>query len=116
MKAVVYHRFGQPDVLEVQDIAKPVVEDDGVLVRVAAASVNPADWHPMTGTPYLARPAFGFFRPKDGRLGIDFAGTVEAVGQGVIRFRPGDAVCGGKSGPLAAYDWYAGSNAIASQP
>jgi NADPH:quinone reductase-like Zn-dependent oxidoreductase len=103
MKAVVYQTYGSPDVLEVQEIEKPALTDDGVLVRVNAASINPADWYAMTGTPYIARPSMGLRHPKSNRLGVDFAGTVEAVGKSVTEFRPGDEVFGGRSGALAEY-------------
>ena len=103
MKAIVRNTFGSPDVLELQEIAKPELEDDGVLVRVHAASVNPADWYGMTGTPYVGRAEMGLLKPKSNRLGIDFAGTVEAVGRDVTQFRPGDEVFGARSGALAEY-------------
>ncbi len=76
--------------------------DNGVLVRVGAASLNPLDWHGMTGTPYLARLG-GLRRPKDQRLGADFAGTVEAVGKDVTRFHPGDEIFGAANGAFAEY-------------
>ena len=104
MKALVYDTFGPPgDVLELRDVDKPVVTDDGVLVRVHASSVNPAEWHFVTGTPYLARFAFGLRKPRSGRVGTDFAGTVEAVGKDVTQFEPGDEVFGGKAGAFAEY-------------
>lgn len=103
MKAIVYHRYGPPDVLELQDIAKPVPADDEVLVRVRASSVNPVDWHTLTGVPYVLRLMEGLRRPKSERLGVDFAGTVEAVGKGVTRFRSGDDVFGGRNGAFAEY-------------
>jgi NADPH:quinone reductase-like Zn-dependent oxidoreductase len=103
MKAIVYQRYGSPDVLELQEVEKPDLPDDGLLVRVRAASINPADWYGMTGTPYVGRPSMGVFKPKDNRLGVDFAGTVEAVGSDVAEFRPGDEVFGGRSGTLAEY-------------
>jgi NADPH:quinone reductase-like Zn-dependent oxidoreductase len=94
MKAIVYHEYGSPDVLELQDIEKPVVRDDEVLVRVRAASVNPADWHFMRGVPYVMRPQSGLRKPKKNFVGHDFAGQVEAVGKEVTSFRPGDEVFG----------------------
>ena len=103
MKAIVYDRFGSPDVLRLADVEKPQVPDDGVLVRVRAAAINPADWYAMIGRPYIARPSMGFRKPKSNRLGTDFAGTVEAVGKDVTHFRPGDDVFGGRSGALAEY-------------
>ena len=81
MKAIVYHDYGSPDVLRLEEIEKPVPNDDQVLIRVRAASVNPLDWHYMEGTPYIARLIeFGLLHPKVTRLGVDYAGTVEAVG------------------------------------
>jgi len=103
MKAIVYERYGSPDVLELRDIDKPTVSDDGVLVRVRAASTNPYDWHFMRGKPYFARLLFGLFKPKAHGLGADLAGDVEAVGKDVTRFRPGDAVFGEGTGAFAEY-------------
>jgi NADPH:quinone reductase-like Zn-dependent oxidoreductase len=95
MKAVVYDRYGSPDVLELREIDEPVVGDDHVLVRVRAASLNPADWHFMRGLPYIARLIFGLRKPrKITVLGSDLAGQVEAVGKDVTQFRPGDEVFG----------------------
>jgi NADPH:quinone reductase-like Zn-dependent oxidoreductase len=104
VKATVYHRFGSPEVLELQDIAKPALTDDGVLVRVRASSVNPAEWYAVTGRPYIARPTMGLRSPKQTVPGADFAGTVEAVGSAVTDVRPGDEVFGGTpSGAFAEY-------------
>ena len=102
MEAIVYHRYGPPEVLELREVAKPVVGDDGVLIRVRAASVNPYEWHYMRGEPYLARLQMGL-KPKTGRLGVDVAGTVEAVGRNVDRLQPGDEVFGTCDGALAEY-------------
>jgi NADPH:quinone reductase-like Zn-dependent oxidoreductase len=102
MKAIVQDRFGPPDVLELREIDQPEVGDDQVLVRVRAASVNPADWYLMAGVPYLARPQMGLRRPRT-RLGIDLAGVVEAVGGNVTRLRVGDEVFGPGGGALAEY-------------
>jgi NADPH:quinone reductase-like Zn-dependent oxidoreductase len=104
MKAIVHHKYGAPDVLDPRDVDEPALTDDGVLVRVRASSVNPAEWFAVTGRPYVARPAMGLLRPKDAVLGADFAGTVEAVGSAVTDLRPGDAVFGGSSsGAFAEY-------------
>ena len=103
MKAVVRNIYGSPDVLEFQEIDKPELTDDGVLVRVRAASINPVDWYTLTGTPYVARAQSGLRKPKTNRLGTDFSGTVEAVGKDVTQFRPGDDVFGARSGALAEY-------------
>jgi NADPH:quinone reductase-like Zn-dependent oxidoreductase len=93
MKAIVYHQYGSPDdVLELIDIDQPVVNDNEVLVRVRAASVNPADWHLVRGKPYIARLQLGLRKPKDTVPGCDVAGQVEAVGKNVSAFQPGDEV------------------------
>jgi NADPH:quinone reductase-like Zn-dependent oxidoreductase len=103
MRAAVRKRYCSPDDLEIQEIDKPDLTDDGVLVRVRAASVNRADWYGMTGTPYLARGMTGLLKPKSELFGTDFAGTVEAVGKDVGDFRPGDEVFGGRTGAFAEY-------------
>jgi NADPH:quinone reductase-like Zn-dependent oxidoreductase len=103
MKAIVYEKYGPPDVLELREVDKPVVGDDQVLVRVHAASVNPVDWHTMTGTPYMVRMMAGLLKPKSEFLGVDFAGTVEAVGRDVTQFQPGDEVFGARAGAFADY-------------
>lgn len=106
MKAIVYHRYGSPDNLEMQEIEKPAVEEDQVLVRVHAASVNALDWHFLTGKPFLARVMNGgLLKPKQRVLGVDLAGQVEAVGASVTRFQPGDEVFGGcgNGGAFAEY-------------
>lgn len=104
MKAVVYDNFGPPEVLRIEEINKPVPSDNQVLVRVRAASANPLDWHFMEGTPYIARPlAFGLLKPAEKQLGVDFAGTVEAVGRNVTQFKPGDDVFGARTGAFAEY-------------
>ncbi len=103
MKAAVRDRYGPPEVVELREIDRPVAADNEALVRVRAASVNPADWYSVTGRPYVARGMGGILKPKSDRLGIDFAGTVEAVGRDVTHVRPGDEVFGGRSGALAEY-------------
>ena len=82
MQAIVYQKYGSPDVLELQEIKKPVVKDDEVLVRVHAASVNPIDWHFLRGTPFAMRIFLGLINPKRKILGVDLAGRVEEVGGG----------------------------------
>jgi NADPH:quinone reductase-like Zn-dependent oxidoreductase len=95
MKAVVHDRYGAPDVLELTEIDQPVVGDDQVLVRVRAASLNPADWHFLRGLPYLVRLLNGLRKPRKATvLGSDLAGQIEAIGKHVRQFRPGDAVFG----------------------
>jgi NADPH:quinone reductase-like Zn-dependent oxidoreductase len=104
MKAIVYHEYGAPDVLRLEDVDAPVVKDDEVLVRVRASSANPADWHFMRGVPYVMRPQSGLRKPKNGFLGRDVAGEVEAVGKDVTGFRPGDEVFANvESGGFAEY-------------
>jgi NADPH:quinone reductase-like Zn-dependent oxidoreductase len=106
MKAITQDRYGGPEVLEFSDVARPVPKDDEVLVRVHAAGLHRGDWHVMTGLPYLIRlvvPTLGLRKPKVPVLGMDVAGTVEAVGQKVTRFRPGDAVFGWCDGAFAEY-------------
>ena len=99
MKAIVHAKYGPPDaVLELQEIDVPRVDDDAVLVRVRATSVNPADWHLLRGKPYVARLQFGLRKPKDAVGGCDVAGQVEAVGDNVSTFRPGDEVFGSPFG------------------
>ena len=103
MKAVVYRCYGSADVLRVEEIAKPQPHDNEILIKVHAASLNPLDWHYMHGTPYIVRLDAGIGKPKDIRLGVDYSGTVEAIGKDVTRFKPGDAVFGGRDGAFAEY-------------
>ena len=103
MKAIVHRCYGSPDVLKFEDVAKPTPADNEVLVKVHAASVNPLDWHYTRGEPYLVRMDGGLGAPTNPRLGVDFAGTVEAIGKNVKRFKPGDEVFGGKFGAFAEY-------------
>jgi NADPH:quinone reductase-like Zn-dependent oxidoreductase len=98
MKAIVRDKYGPPDGVELQEVEKPQVTEDGLLVRVRAASVNRVDWYDVTGTPWIARPMTGLRGPKSRFTGRDFAGTVEAVGKDVTDLRPGDEVFGGKKG------------------
>lgn len=97
MKAIVFTKYGSPDVLELKEVAKPVPADNQVLVQVVAASANPLDWHFMRATPFLARMVNGLFKPNQTRLGADVAGRVEAVGKNVTQFKVGDDVFGGLS-------------------
>lgn len=103
MKAIVYRRYGSPDVLALEEVEKPVVKDGDVLVRVHAASVNPLDWHLLRGWPYIVRPTSGWRKPKRNIPGVDVAGVVEAVGRDVTDLRPGDEVFGEKSRACAEY-------------
>ncbi|HEU4783614.1 MAG TPA: NAD(P)-dependent alcohol dehydrogenase [Ktedonobacterales bacterium] len=104
MKAIVQHTYGEPQaVLALQDIAKPVVNDDEVLVRVHAASVHIGDWILVRGVPYVLRLASGLRAPKNRVPGTDIAGTVESVGKNVTELRPGDEVFGWCTGAFAEY-------------
>jgi NADPH:quinone reductase-like Zn-dependent oxidoreductase len=103
MKAIVYRQYGSPDVLRLEEIAKPTPAHDEVLIKVRAASVNPLEWHFMRGTPYLVRLRTGMGRPKSTRLGVDFSGTVEAIGSDVKLFKVGDDIFGTANGALAEY-------------
>jgi NADPH:quinone reductase-like Zn-dependent oxidoreductase len=116
MQANVYRCYGSPDVVELEDIEKPVPVDDEVLVKVQAAAVNPLDWHYMRGSPYVMRLMSGLGAPKEIRLGVDFAGTVEAVGKHVNRFKPGDAVFGAAAGAFAEYVTVRESRAVVLKP
>ncbi len=103
MKAIVQDTYGSGETLVTRDVAKPAISDGEVLVRVRAAGVNPADWAIMSGLPYIARPVYGLRKPKNGIRGTDVAGSVEAVGVGVTRFKPGDDVFGWCEGSYAEY-------------
>jgi NADPH:quinone reductase-like Zn-dependent oxidoreductase len=116
MKAAVRDRYGSPDVVELREIETPVVADDELLVRVRAASVNPADWYSVTGRPYVGRPQIGLLKPKQRVLGVDFAGTVEAVGRDVTQFRAGDEVFGGRNGAFAEYVPVRAERAVVLKP
>ena len=102
MKAIVCPKYGSPDVLELQEVDKPVVTDDRVLVRVKAASVNPLDRYMIRG-PFIVRLTAGLLRPKRKIPGVDLAGVVEAVGRNVTQFQPGDEVFGTGPGSFAEY-------------
>ena len=108
MKAA-YTRYGPPDVIEVDDLDKPVPRENEVLIKVRAASVNPLDWKTMTGGPYIVRLLLGLRKPKITQLGVDVAGQVEAVGRNVTQFKPGDAVFGTCRGAFAEYACTCGS-------
>jgi len=96
MRAIVYHTYGSPDVLKLENVPKPVPQDDEVLIQVSAASVNAGDWaHLLRGKPFLMRlMGFGLLKPKNSILGSDIAGRVEAVGRNVKQFQSGDEVFG----------------------
>jgi NADPH:quinone reductase-like Zn-dependent oxidoreductase len=105
MKAIVYHNYGSPDVLRLEEIDKPAPTNDEVLVKVHAASVNPTDWHGLRGKPFFIRlMGGGLLAPKYNRLGVDVAGQVEAVGSNAKQFQPDDEVYGcGEFGAFAGY-------------
>lgn len=116
MKAVVYRCYGSADVLEYADVEKPAPADDEVLVKVHAASINPLDWHYMRGTPYFMRLGSGLGAPDNTSMGVDFAGTVTAVGKTVSRFKAGDEVFGGRSGAFAEYVTVRADRALVLKP
>lgn len=94
MKAIVFTEYGSPDVLQLKEIEKPTPKDNEVLVKIQAASANPADWHIMRGEPFLARLTNGLRKPNNPRLGADLAGRVEAIGKNITQFQVGDDVFG----------------------
>jgi NADPH:quinone reductase-like Zn-dependent oxidoreductase len=116
MKAIMYCDYGLAN-LKLEEVEKPVPNDDQLLVRVRAASVNPYDWHFVEGTPKVMRLlGVGLRKPKDTRLGVDFAGTVEAVGKNVTNFKAGDDVFGGRTGAFAEYVCPRANRAVAVKP
>lgn len=94
MKAFTKTKYGGPEILQLEEVEKPFLKDDHILVKVLANSANPADWHILRGKPFFARFAFGLFKPKEKILGADFAGIVEQVGKNVSQFKVGDRVFG----------------------
>jgi len=102
VKAIVYERYG-PEAVELRDVAEPLVDDDQVLVRVHASSVNPVEWYGVYAPPFVRVISRQLRRPKDSSLGVDLAGTVEAVGEDVTAFRPGDEVFGASGASWAEY-------------
>src|SRR5213083_273270 len=114
IKAIVHCEYGSPDVLKLEDIEKPVPNNDQLLVRVRAASVNPLDL--TIRGPWMIRPLLGLRKPKDTRLGVDYAGIVEAVGKNVTNFKPGDEVFGGRNGALAEYVCVLADRAVVLKP
>jgi NADPH:quinone reductase-like Zn-dependent oxidoreductase len=103
MRAIVYERYGAPDLVHLRETERPTPGDTEVLVRVRAASASPFDWHLMRGAPFLARLNHGLRRPKDPRLGADLSGEVVSVGAKSSRFHPGDEVFGERTGSFADY-------------
>jgi NADPH:quinone reductase-like Zn-dependent oxidoreductase len=116
MQAIHSRCYGPPAVLQLELAPRPGLEDDMLLVKVHAAAVNPLDWHLMRGEPYLMRMDSGFGAPKDVRMGVDYSGTVEAVGKSVTRFKPGDEVFGGRRGSFAGYLAVRESGAVVRKP
>ena len=94
MKAIVYTKYGSPDVFQLKEVEKPTPKENEVLVKVEATSVNAADWHLLTADIFLVRLNAGLLKPKNTILGCDIAGRVEAVGRDVTKFKPGDSVFG----------------------
>ena len=94
MKAIVYTKYGPPDVLQLKEVPKPVLGDDEVLVKIHAAAMNPLDWHFMRASPFIIRFISGLLKPKNQILGADIAGQVEAVGANAKQFKVGDEVYG----------------------
>lgn len=115
MKATVYCEYGLAN-LRYATIQKPTPTDDQMLVRVRAVSINPYDWHFIEGTPYIMRLGIGLRKPKDTRLGVDYAGTVEAVGKNVTKYKPGDEVFGGRTGAFAGYICVRPDRGVALKP
>ena len=104
MKAILFTKYGSPDVLQLTEVEKRTPKDNQVLVRVQAASANPLDWHLMRGEPFIARlMGTGLLKPKSSKVGADVAGRVEAVGKDVTQFKPGDEVFGTCNGSFAEY-------------
>jgi NADPH:quinone reductase-like Zn-dependent oxidoreductase len=107
MKAIVYEKYGSPDVLELKEVEKPTPNENEVLIKVHAASINSWDWDMLTGRPLEYRLFFGLLKSKYKILGCDIAGRIEAVGRSIKQFRPGDDVfgdlCEGSWGGFAEY-------------
>jgi NADPH:quinone reductase-like Zn-dependent oxidoreductase len=115
VKAILFTQYGSPDVLQLSEVEKPAPRENQVLVKVHAASANPLDWHRMSAKPFLVRLGDGFLKPKDPKLGADVAGVVEAIGNNVTEFKPGDEVFGVCSGSFAEY-CIAGKSKLALKP
>src|SRR5689334_15385679 len=104
MKAILHTRYGSPDLLELKEVEKPAPKENQVLIKVHAASINALEYRMMTAKPSFIRlMGGGFQRPKDPRFGTDVAGVVEAVGESVKQFRPGNEVFGSADGAFAEY-------------
>lgn len=118
MKAIVFTKYGTPDVLELKEVDKPIPKDDEVLIKVYAVSINDWDWNLLQGIPFVNRLLYGLLKPKKQILGSDVAGRIEAVGKNVERFQPGDEVFGDLSGEWGGFAEYvcARENALALKP
>jgi NADPH:quinone reductase-like Zn-dependent oxidoreductase len=116
VRAAVCNRYCSPREVEVREVEKPTPGEDEVLVRVHAAGLNILDWYGVQGRPWIARISYGLRRPKEHRIGVDYAGQVEAVGPNVTEFRPGDEVFGGRTGALAEYVVARADRAIVKRP
>jgi NADPH:quinone reductase-like Zn-dependent oxidoreductase len=114
MKAIVHCEYGSPDVLELKDVETPVPNDNQLLVRVRASAVNPLDL--TIAGPLALRPISGLRKPKETRVGVDYSGTVEAVGKNVTNFKPGDEVFGGKTGSFAEHICVLADRAVVAKP
>jgi NADPH:quinone reductase-like Zn-dependent oxidoreductase len=104
MKAILQTSYGSPDVLQLAEVEKPTPKENQVLVKVHASSINAKEYRMMRANPFFIRLMVGgFLKPKDPRIGTDVAGSVEAVGENVTRFKPGDEVFGCANGAFAEY-------------
>jgi NADPH:quinone reductase-like Zn-dependent oxidoreductase len=116
VRAIVHRCYGSAEVLKVERVPKPVATEGRLLIKVVAASVNPVDWHSMTGKPYVMRLSSGFGTPKSIQRGVDFAGVVEALGPNVSEFKVGDEVFGAHGGAFAEYISVSANGSIALKP
>jgi NADPH:quinone reductase-like Zn-dependent oxidoreductase len=118
MKAIAFTRYGSPDGLSLREVGKPVPKDDELLIRVHSSSINSWDWEFLNGVPFINRLMFGLLKPKPAKqiLGADIAGTVEAVGRHVTRFRPGDTVFGDLWDHWGGFAEYACAHETAMEP